>query len=77
MLFICHFSAADLSSSGLPWSGKNKNFQGQGKVREFFKNAGKIFDIGKVSEKSGNSIFRFIAYKFSAQFFNTFSSERD
>ena len=62
---------------GCHGQGKIKIFQGQGKVREFFKNAGKIFDIGKVSEKSGISIFWFIANKFSAQFFNTFSSERD
>ena len=34
---------------------------GQGKVREFFKKSGKIFDIVKVSEKSGNSVFWFIA----------------
>ena len=47
---------------------KRKFFQGQGKVREFFKKSGKIFDIGKVSEKSGNSVFRFIANKFSARF---------
>jgi len=43
-----------------------KIFQGQGKVREFFKKSGKIFDIGKVSEKSGNSVFWFMANKFSA-----------
>lgn len=30
---------------------------GQGKVREFFKKSRKIFDIVKVSEKSGNSVF--------------------
>ena len=42
-----------------------KIFQGQGKVGEFFKKSGKIFDIVKVSEKSGNSVFQFIFYKFS------------
>ena len=54
--------------------GKIKIFQGQGKVREFFKKSGKIFNIGKVSEKSGNSASRFTTNKFSARFFNTFSS---
>ena len=34
---------------------------GQGKVREFFKKPGKIFDIFKVSEKSGKSVLWFIA----------------
>ena len=49
-------------------SGKNQNLS----------RSGKIFDIGKVSEKSAwNSVFGFIAYRFSAQFFNTFSSEKD
>ena len=33
-------------------TGKTKIFQGQGKVREFFKNLGKIFEIVKVSESS-------------------------
>ena len=58
--------------SGLPRSGKSqgktKIFQGQGKVREFFKKSGKIFDIVKVSEMSGNSVFRFIVDKFSSKF---------
>jgi len=57
--------------------GKTKIFQGQGKVREFLKKSEKIFDIDEVSEKSGNSVFWFIANKCSAQFFNTFSSEKD
>ena len=48
-------------------------FQGQGKVREFFKKSRKIFDIGKASEKSGNSVFQFIGNEFSARFLNTFS----
>lgn len=43
---------------------------------EFFK-VGKRFDIGKVSEKSRNSVFGFVADKFSATFFNTFSFEKD
>ena len=43
-------------------------FQGQGKVREFFKKSGKIFDIVKVSEKSGNSVFQFIVHNFSSRF---------
>ena len=47
---------------------KRKIFQGQGKVREFFKKSGKIFDIVKVSEKSGNSVFRFLVRKFSSRF---------
>ena len=45
---------------GLPRSGKSKEktkiFQGRGKVREFFEKSGKIFDIVKVSELSGNSV---------------------
>ena len=48
-----------------PWSGKS-----QGK-RKFFKvkeKSGKIFDIIKVSEKSGNSVFWFIVHKFSSIF---------
>ena len=47
-------------SAGLPQSkksqGKTKTFQGQGKVREFFKRSGKILKFVKVSEKSGNYI---------------------
>ena len=46
------------SETGLPWSGKSqgktKIFEGQGKVRKFFKKSRKIFGIVKVSEKSGN-----------------------
>ena len=49
--------------SGLPRSGKSqgksKLFQGQGKVREFCKRSGKISVLFKVSEKSGNFVFRF------------------
>ena len=47
---------------------------GQGKVREkrtFFKvrkKSGEIFDIFKGSEKSGNSVFRFIVHKVSSRF---------
>ena len=48
--------------SGLPRSGKSqgktKIFQGQGKVREFCKKSGKISVLVKVSEKSGNFVFR-------------------
>ena len=47
---------------GLPRSGKSqgktKIFQGQGKVREFCKKSGKISVLVKVSEKSGNFVFR-------------------
>ena len=47
--------------SGMSQSGKNQGktiiFQGQGKVREFCKRSGKIFEVAKVSEKSGNFIF--------------------
>ena len=45
---------------------------GQGKVRgkrTFFKvreKSGNLFDIVKVSEKSGNSVFLFIVHKFSS-----------
>ena len=35
--------------------------------------SGKIFDIVKVSEKSGNSVFWFIVHKFSSRFWNAFS----
>ena len=55
----------------------------QGKVREkqkFFKvreKSGKIFDIVKVSEKSGNSVFRFIVLKFSSRLWNAFSFGKD
>ena len=51
----------------------------QGKVREkqkFFKvreKSGKILDIVKVSEKSGNSVFQFIVHKFSSTLWNAFS----
>ena len=49
-------------AAGLPRSWKSqrktKNVQGQGK----------IFDVGKVSEKSGNSVFRFIANQFLHDF---------
>ena len=49
--------------TGLPRSGKSqgktKSFQGQGKVREFCKRSGKISVLVKVSEKSGNFVFRF------------------
>ena len=44
-------------------SWKTKNFQGQGKVREFFKNAGKSL----ILSKSGNSVFWFIVHKFSSR----------
>ena len=51
-----------LSRTGLPRSGKSqgktKIFQGQGKVREFCKKSGKISVLVKVSEKSGNFVFR-------------------
>ena len=36
------------------------------------KKSGEIFDIFKVSEKSGNSIFRFIVHKVSSRFWNAF-----
>ena len=52
-------------------------FQDQGKVREFFKKSRKIFDIGKASEKSANSVFQFIANEFSAHYLNTCSGEKD
>ena len=58
-------------AAGLPQSWKS-----QGKTK-IFEGQGKIYDIGKVSEKSGNSVFRFIANKFSARFFNTFSSGKE
>ena len=36
--------------------------------REFSKKGEKIFDIVRVSEKSGNSVFPFIVHKFSSLF---------
>ena len=55
----------------------------QGNIREkrkFFnvrEKSGKIFDIVKVSEKSGNSVFRFIVHKLSSRLWNTFSFGKD
>ena len=55
----------------------------QGKVREkqkFFRvreKSGKILDIVKVSEKSGNSVFQFIVHKFSSTLWNAFSFRKD
>ena len=53
----------DSVKTGLPRSGKSqgksKIFQGQGKVREFCKRSGKISVLVKVSEMSGNFVFRF------------------
>ena len=40
----------------------------KGKVREFFKKSGKIIDTVKVSEKSENSVLRFIVHKSSSRF---------
>ena len=37
----------------------------------------KIFDIVKVSEKSGYSVFRFIVHKFSSRLWNAFSFGKD
>ena len=49
----------------------------KGKVREFLKKSGKIIDVVKVSEKSGNSVFRFIVHKSSSRFWNAFSFGKD
>ena len=55
----------------------------QGKVRDkgkFFKvreKSGKIFDIVKVSETSGNSVLWFMVHKFSSSFRNVFSFGKD
>ena len=62
LLFFCYIVVATVREK----SGKNKNFQGQGKVREFFKKSGKIFGIVKVSERSGDSVFRSIVHKTSS-----------
>ena len=43
------------------------------KSRNFLKSEKKIFDIVKVSEKSGNSFLRLIVHKFSSKFWNAFS----
>ena len=51
-------------------SGKNKFF----KVRE---KSGKILDIIKVSERSGNYVFWFIVHKFSSSLWNAFSFRKD
>ena len=50
---------------------------GQGKVREFFKKSGEIFDIVKVSKKSGNSVFWFIVHKCSSRLWNAFPFGKD
>ena len=50
---------------------------GQGIVREFSKKWEKIFDIVRVSEKSGNSVFPFIVHKLSSLFSNAFSFGKD
>ena len=50
--------------TGLPWSEKS---QGKTKIMVREK-SGKIFDIVKVSEKLGNSVFWFIVHKFSSRF---------
>ena len=47
----------------------HQGFHGQGKFLEnFLKKGEKIFDIVRVSEKSGNSVFPFIVHKFSSLF---------
>ena len=48
--------------------GKNENFSRSGKSQGIFSKSGKIFDIVKVSELSGNSVFQFIVHKFSSRF---------
>ena len=54
--------------------GKRKSFKVREKSGNFFKKkAGKIFDIVKVSEKSGNSVFWFIIHKFSSRLWHAFS----
>ena len=58
----------------LPWLGKSQGKRKFFKVRE---KSGKIFDIIKVSEKSGNSVFWFIVHKFSSRFWNAFSFGKD
>ena len=55
------FTSCILITAGLPRSGKNQEKEHFFKVREFVKKSGKIFDIVKVSENSGNTIF--IAHK--------------
>ena len=47
---------------GCHGQGKTRIFQGQEKVRKLFKKLVKIFDIVKVSEKSGNSVLWFIQF---------------
>ena len=70
VLFWCIFLCLGLwTTSGLPWSGKI--------FREFSKKGEKIFDIVRVSEKSGNSVFPFIVHKFSSLFWNAFSFGKD
>ena len=64
LLLLLHFH---FPCSGFPRSGKTKNFQGQGKVREFFKKSGKIFDIVKVRK------FCFPVYR-SKLFFKTWNA---
>ena len=54
---------------------KMKIFQGRWKI--FLKKSVKIFDIVKVSEKSGNSVFRCIVHKCSSRLRNAFSFGED
>ena len=75
-----HLLVALVCCSGLPQSGKKvwkmKNFPGQGKVREFWFESGKLEKLTKVREKSGNfkisenldgygSLFNFQKHKFT------------
>ena len=55
---------------------KKQGCHHQGKVRKFFKKSGKIFDIVKVSEKTGISVFRFIVHKLIQDFEMHFLSEK-
>ena len=70
----CHHHHHHVSISGLSWSGKSQGKRTFYKVR---KKSGEIFGIFKVSEKSGNSVFRFIVHKFSSRFWNAISFRKD
>jgi len=72
--------AFDIHSSltGLPRSGKNENFSRSGKSQGIFlKSQGKSLILAKSVKSQGTPFSGLnIANMFSAQFFNTFSSEK-
>ena len=66
-------------SSRLPlsWKSQEKKWKFFKVVGKLFKKSVKIFDIVKVSEKSGSSVFRFIVHKCSSRLRNAFPFGED